>query len=167
MSLRVLGIDPGSQITGYGVVQKEGTSLKHVENGSLRARRSDTFSERLREIYESLMGAIAQFQPDAVAIEEVFYAKNIASMLKLGESRGVALLAASQSRIPIFEYSAREVKQSVTGYGQASKEQVQEMVRRLLNLPEVAAEDASDGLAVAICHLNSYKMLRVNGGRSP
>lgn len=156
--MRVLGIDPGSQVTGFGVVEQKGSDLIHVDNGCLAAKRKSPLPERLFQIYVSLIETMERFKPEAVAIEEVFYAKNVASMLKLGESRGIALLAAVQNRIPVFEYSAREVKQAVTGYGQASKDQIQKMVRQLLKLPEVAQEDASDGLAVAICHLHSSRL---------
>ena len=156
--MRVLGIDPGSRITGFGVVEKRGPRLFHVDNGCLAAKRSSPLDERLLQIYDRLRETLERFRPDAVAIEEVFYAKNVASLLVLGESRGIALLAARQSGIPIFEYAAREVKQAITGYGQASKDQMQQMVKRLLNLPEIAQEDASDGLSLAICHLNSFKL---------
>lgn len=161
--MRVIGIDPGSRITGYGVVEKKGSFLLHVDNGCLTTKKESPLPDRLLQIYESLMETIERFQPQAIAIEEVFFSKNVASALKLGESRGVALLAATQKKIPIFEYSTREVKQAITGYGQATKEQIQQMVQRLLKLPEVAQVDASDALALAICHLNSYKMKEVAG----
>lgn len=157
----VLGIDPGSHTTGYGLVEQTGSRLEHVDNGCLTSKRKSPLPLRLQQIYESLMEALARFRPEAVAIEEVFFAKNVASSLRLGESRGIALLAATQQKIPIFEYSTREVKQAITGYGNASKGQMQQMVQRLLHLPEVAQEDASDALALAICHLNSYRMKRV------
>ena len=156
--MRVIGIDPGSLITGYGVVEKNGGRLLHVDNGCLTTKRKSPLPDRLLQIYESLMETIEQFQPQAIAIEEIFFSKNVASALKLGESRGIALLAATQKKIPIFEYSTRVVKQAITGYGQASKEQIQQMVQRLLKLPEIAQVDASDALALAICHLNSYKL---------
>ncbi len=156
--MRVLGIDPGSRIMGYGVVDKNGPSLLHVENGCLTARPRDSVPLRLEEIYRGLLEVLDKFRPDVVAIEEAFFAKNVASSLRLGESRGIALLAATQKKIPIFEYATREVKQATTGFGQATKEQVQEMVRRILKLKEVAQVDASDALAVAICHSNSARL---------
>lgn len=159
--MRVIGIDPGSQITGYGVVEETGSRLLHVDCGCLTTKRKSSLPERLLQIYESLVQMIEQFQPEAVAIEEVFFSKNVSSALRLGESRGVALLAASRKGVPVFEYSTREVKQAVSGYGQASKEQVQQMVKNLLKLPQVAQVDASDALALAICHLNSYKMKEI------
>ncbi len=161
--MRILGIDPGSRITGYGVVEKRGSSFLHVDNGCLVLRPADPIPFRLEQIHSGLLAAFARYRPDAAAVEEVFFAKNAASSIKLGEARGVALLAAVQARIPVFEYATREVKQAVTGYGQATKEQVQKMVKRVLALPEIAQEDASDALAVAICHLQSYKLKAVVG----
>lgn len=155
--MRVLGIDPGSNVTGFGVVEKSGASLGHIDNGCCRVR-SASFSGRLQEIFAALSDVLKKYRPEAVAVEKVFFAKNPMSALKLGESRGVAILAAAQFSLPVFEYSTREVKQAVTGYGQATKEQIQQMVRRLLNLREPAAEDASDALAVAICHLHSHAL---------
>lgn len=164
--MRVLGIDPGSHTTGYGVVEKKGPDLLPVDNGCLMTNRKSSFPERLLQIYESLIERIEFFHPDAIAIEEVFYAKNVHSMLKLGESRGVALLAAIQNGVPIFEYSTRAVKQAITGYGNATKDQIQQMVQRLLSLPQPAQEDASDALALAICHLNSFKVLSAGKGKT-
>ncbi|MBI2981424.1 MAG: crossover junction endodeoxyribonuclease RuvC [Deltaproteobacteria bacterium] len=156
--MRVLGIDPGSAVTGYGIVEKTGSQFRHVDNGTVRTSRSSSFPRRLQEIFFEIGELILRSRPDVMAVEEVFFAKNPMSALKLGESRGVALLAAAQHNLTVHEYSTREVKQAVTGYGQASKEQIQKMVRQLLKLPEVATEDASDALAVAICHLQSYKI---------
>jgi crossover junction endodeoxyribonuclease RuvC len=159
--LRIIGIDPGSRITGYGVVEKRGSSFVHIDNGCLTTRTRDPIADRLEQIHVGLSDILAKYRPDAAAVEEVFFAKNVASSLKLGEARGVALLASVQAKIPVFEYATREVKQALTGYGQASKDQIQKMVKSVLALPEVAQEDASDALAVAICHLQSYKMRRV------
>lgn len=156
--MRVLGIDPGSNITGYGIVEKEGSSLRHIENGAYQVRKNGSFADRLLQIYEKLAEVIQEFRPEIVAVERVFVSKNAASALKLGESRGVAILAASQSALPVHEYTTREVKQAMTGYGQASKGQIQKMVQQILRLPEVASEDASDALAVALCHLQSARL---------
>lgn len=158
--MRVLGIDPGSNVTGYGVVEKNGSGVKHIDNGCYRTKAA-TFSQKLHEIFSSLQAVMEKYEPDVVAVEKVFLAKNAMSALKLGESRGVALLAASLVNLPVYEYSTREVKQAVTGYGQATKDQIQKMVQRILGLPETAAEDASDALAVAICHLNSYRLKEI------
>lgn len=162
-TLRIIGIDPGSRVTGYGVVDRVGPKLVHIDNGCLTMRGADPLPQRLDQIYRGLSDIFAKYQPEAVAIEEIFFAKNVASSIKLGEARGVALLAAVQRRIPIQEYSTRAVKQSITGYGQATKDQIQKMVKALLALPEVAQEDASDALAVAICHANSYRMMKAVG----
>ncbi len=156
--MRVLGIDPGSHITGYGVVEKKGAQLLHIDNGCLSIKKSLPFPQKLLEIHVGLTKIIYEFKPDVVAVEDIFFAKNAASALKLGESRGVAILAATQKGLPVYEYPARTVKQAITGYGQASKEQMQKMILHLLRLKEVAQEDASDALAVAICHIHSYKL---------
>ncbi|MBI2082795.1 MAG: crossover junction endodeoxyribonuclease RuvC [Deltaproteobacteria bacterium] len=156
--MRVLGIDPGSTITGYGIVEKDGARFRHVDNGLVRVSPSSPFAKRLQDIFSRIRQIIRELKPDVMAIEEVFFAKNPMSALKLGESRGVALLAAAEHELKVYEYSTREVKQAITGYGQATKDQIQKMVRQLLNLPEVATEDASDALAVALCHLQSSKM---------
>lgn len=162
-TLRIIGIDPGSRITGYGIVEKRGSSFVHIDNGCLTTRAGDSMPRRLEQIYAGLVEILAKYRPDAAAVEEVFFAKNVASSLKLGEARGVAILAAVQSKIPVSEYATREVKQAMTGYGQATKDQIQKMVKSMLKLPEVAQEDASDALAVAICHLQSYKLKAVIG----
>ena len=160
-TLRIIGIDPGSRITGYGIVEKRGSSFVHIDNGCLTTRAGDPMPRRLEQIYSGLTEILAKYRPDAAAVEEIFFAKNVASSLKLGEARGVAMLASVQSKIAVFEYATREVKQALTGYGQATKDQIQKMVKAMLKLPEVAQEDASDALAVAICHLQSYKMRQV------
>lgn len=156
--MRVLGIDPGSTVTGYGLVEKVGSGFRHVDNGLVRVSRSSPFAKRLQDIFSGIRQIIRELKPDVMAVEEIFFAKNPMSALKLGESRGVALLAAAEHELKVYEYSTREVKQAITGYGQATKEQIQKMVRRLLSLPEIAAEDASDALAVALCHLQCSKM---------
>jgi len=153
--MRVLGIDPGSNVTGYGIVECHGSTFKHIENGGISPRRGLAFPERLQNIFRGLKALMERFRPDAVAIENVFVAKNARSSLILGHARGVALLAASETGLTAAEYSPSQVKLAVTGSGRADKEQIQRMVRALLGLPEVACEDASDALAVAICHLNS------------
>jgi crossover junction endodeoxyribonuclease RuvC len=159
--MRIIGIDPGSRTTGYGIIEKNGPRTIHIDNGCLTTRSANELPDRLVLIYQGLMEVFSRYHPDVVAIEEVFVAKNIMSSLRLGEARGVALLAAKQNNVVIYEYATREVKQALTGYGQASKDQIQKMVRAQLNLPEVAQEDASDALAVALCHLQSYKMRKI------
>jgi crossover junction endodeoxyribonuclease RuvC len=156
--MRVLGIDCGSRITGYGVVDTRGTDCVFVACGAIRTTPSDPLAGRLKFIYRALIGIIRDFQPEAAAFETLFYATNVQSALKLGHVRGVSLFAAAEANLPVFEYSPLEVKSAVTGYGRAEKPQVQQMVRALLRLtapPEPF--DASDALAVAICHVHTNR----------
>ncbi len=151
--MRILGIDPGSETTGYGIIETDGSRHTAVLFGAIRTRNRTPFHKRLLEIYKGLSEVFAQGKPDAVAIEEIFYATNVQSALKLGHARGVALLAAAQQGIPVYEYSPLEIKSAIVGYGRAEKHQVQGMVQFLLQLPEIPTpDDASDALAVAICH---------------
>ena len=151
----ILGIDPGSRITGYGVIRKEGNRLLHIDNGAIFTEKAVDFPGRLKLIFEGLSEIIEKYRPDAVAIEDMFFANNVQSALKLGQARGAAVVAGVSAGLPVFEYTALQVKQSVVGHGKAAKEQVQHMVKVLLALPENAQADASDALAVAICHANS------------
>ena len=155
--MRVLGIDPGSQTTGWGVVEGDRDGLKYrlIEFGVLRLSPGASFSSRLLKISRGLEAVISRLKPDACAIEDAFYATNPKVTLKLGQVRGVALLAAESAALEISEYSPRLVKQTVAGYGNAEKQQVQEMVRVLLSLTSVPEpHDAADALAVAICHFH-------------
>jgi crossover junction endodeoxyribonuclease RuvC len=151
---RVLGVDPAvAGATGYGIVEFNGASPHLLRFGALKLPRQATFASRLREIHQLISRLVAEFAPDAVAVESVFTALNARTALKLAEMRGVVLLAAAQARVPAHSYSPREVKASVAGYGAASKQQMQHMVKSLLGLahyPEPA--DAADALAVALCH---------------
>ena len=151
----VLGIDPGSRITGYGIVEKSGNRLIHIDNGAIYTEAATDFPGRLKKIFDGLLEIISRYHPDQVAIENIFFATNPQSALKLGQARGAAIVAAVHSGLPVAEYSALQVKQAVVGQGKAAKEQVQKMVKALLGLPEIAQSDASDALAVAICHINS------------
>jgi crossover junction endodeoxyribonuclease RuvC len=153
--MRILGIDPGTRITGYGILDKSGNHLRHVDNGAIYTRTDAPLADRLQTIYDGLCRVIAEYHPEAMAVERIFVAKNALSALKLGHARGVAMLAGVHAGLPVAEYSAVEVKNAVVGYGKAAKPQVQQMVRMLMNLPEIAQEDASDALAVAICHAHS------------
>jgi crossover junction endodeoxyribonuclease RuvC len=153
--MRILGIDPGSRITGYGILEKEGNRLIHIDNGAIYTRSDEQLAARLKTIHDALGRIIRTYSPDAVAVEQIFLAKNALSALKLGHARGAALLAGVNASLPVFEYSALQVKNAVVGYGKAEKTQVQRMVKVLLNLPEVAQEDAADALAVAICHAHT------------
>ncbi len=153
--MKILGIDPGSRITGYGIVNHNGNRLVHVDNGAIHTDCHKDFPLRLQKIYRSLTEIIEQYRPEAVAVENIFFATNAQSALKLGQARGAAIVAGVNAGLPVFEYTALQVKQAVVGHGRASKDQVQKMLKVLLNLPEVAQEDASDALAVAICHAHS------------
>jgi crossover junction endodeoxyribonuclease RuvC len=157
----ILGIDPGSRITGYGLISKEGNRLIHIDNGATFTQSAEDFPQRLQQIFAGLSAVITQYQPDAVAVENVFLAKNAQSALKLGQARGAAIVAAVAVGLAVFEYTALQVKQAVVGSGRAEKQQVQHMIKVLLNLPEVAQEDASDALAVAGCHAHSAGMNRI------
>ena len=155
--MRVLGIDPGSERTGWGVVEGDsgGQRYRLVEFGVIKLSTSATFSSRLLKISRALEEVIGKHRPDACAIEEAFYSVNPKVTLKLGQVRGVALLAAESAALTIGEYAPRKVKQTVAGYGNADKQQVQEMVRILLALPVIPEpHDAADALAVAICHFH-------------
>lgn len=151
MTIRILGIDPGLRVTGFGVLEKIGNRLVYVTSGCVRSGEGE-LPQRLKVILASLGEVIVANQPQQVAIEKVFVNVNPQSTLLLGQARGAAICAAVQHDLPVAEYTALQVKQSVVGNGHAAKEQVQEMVRRLLNLPGVPSPDAADALACAICH---------------
>lgn len=156
MLTRVLGIDPGSETTGWGVIEGNERRYQLVAFGCVRTgSEAPSFAERLLKISEGLEQVIARWQPEVCAIEETFFAANVKSALKLGHARGVAILAAARAKLAVHEYSARLIKQTVVGYGAAEKHQVQEMVRLLLKLATPPQpHDAADALAVAICHLH-------------
>lgn len=154
----IFGIDPGSRITGYGIVRCEGSRVVHVDNGAVIPSLTLSPAQRLHYIHTELLKLLDKTQPTVVAVEEVFVANNPRSALTLGQARGVALAAAAACGFPVVEYSTRLVKQAIVGYGNATKEQIQSMVRRLLSLPESAMADASDALAVAITHAHSHKL---------
>ncbi|HEX8652432.1 MAG TPA: crossover junction endodeoxyribonuclease RuvC [Pyrinomonadaceae bacterium] len=153
--VRVLGIDPGSETTGWGVVEGDGRRYRLVEYGTVKASPRERFAARLLKVSDGIEAVIARFEPDACAVEEAFFAVNVKTALKLGQVRGVVLVAAERASLDIFEYSPRLIKQTVVGYGNAEKHQVQEMVRVLLSLASVPSpHDASDALAIAICHFH-------------
>jgi crossover junction endodeoxyribonuclease RuvC len=153
--VRIIGIDPGSRATGYGVVDLQGAKLSRVASGVIRPDPARPLGERLAAIYEGLAGVIAATRPERAAVESVFAAKNARAALMLGQARGVALLACGIARLDAAEYSPMQVKLAVTGHGAASKEQVQRMVERLLVLASLGAADEADALAVAVCHAHS------------
>jgi crossover junction endodeoxyribonuclease RuvC len=154
---RILGIDPGSRVTGYGIVDITPGGPVYVASGCIRPARG-AFIDRLGEIYHGVASLIADHAPDQVAIEEVFLASNPSSALKLGQARGAAIAAAVGAELPVAEYAARTVKLAVVGTGRASKSQVQHMVRVLLKLSGSPAADAADALAIAICHVNTARL---------
>lgn len=152
---RVLGIDPGSETTGWGVVEGEARRYRLVEYGTIKSSPRDRFSARLLKISDGIEEVIARHKPEVCSVEEAFYATNVKVALKLGQVRGVLLLVAERARLEIHEYSPRLIKQTVVGYGNAEKHQVQEMVRVLLALKSIPEpHDASDALAIAICHFH-------------
>ena len=159
--MRVLGIDPGSQVTGYGVVEKRENNLVNIMHGEVRPSKGAPLSRCLVTIYDRLMEVVEQTTPDAIAIEDIFYGKNVKSLIRQGEVRGVAVLVGSHKRIPIFAYTPLEIKKAVVGYGRAEKNQVQYMVKTILHLSALPPPDASDALAVAICHANFLKVLAI------
>ena len=148
---RILGIDPGSRITGYAVIETDGVRNGHVVHGCIRTKKEE-FPERLGEIFRGIADVIAEFAPQEVAIEDVFVSKNASSALKLGQARGAAICAAVQANCPVYEYTPRAVKQSIVGKGSAEKEQVQHMVKMILNLTGKLQIDASDALGIALTH---------------
>ena len=158
----VLGIDPGTAITGYGLVKGEDDDLTLVAYGAITTSSDWPLPERLQRIYRELTAVIEDQQPTAVAVEELFFSKNVRTALSVGQARGVALLAAANAGLSIHEYTPLQVKQAITGYGRATKDQVQQMVRMLLGLDSVPQpDDAADAIAVAICHIHSAKLTAI------
>jgi crossover junction endodeoxyribonuclease RuvC len=155
----VLGIDPGTAITGYGLVHEQDDGLILVQCGVVTTPSSQPLPERLQTIYRSLSDVIRRWQPEQAAVEELFFSRNVRTALSVGHARGVALLALVDAGLPIYEYKPLEIKQAVAGYGGADKQQIQEMVRMLLNLERVPQpDDAADAVAVAVCHIHSARM---------
>jgi len=164
-TITVLGIDPGSRATGFGVVGVSGSKVVYVASGVIRAGGED-FAERLRVIFDQMTGLLREHRPHEVAIERVFMHRNADSALKLGQARAAAICATFERPVPIHEYAARQVKQAVTGTGGAEKEQVQMMVTRLLGLKGRLQSDAADALAVALCHAHMRAVRRLAGGEA-
>ncbi|RAP37931.1 crossover junction endodeoxyribonuclease RuvC [Legionella quinlivanii] len=155
----ILGIDPGSRVTGYGIVREEKRKLVYVDSGCIRTSDAE-LSQRLLEIFNGICLLMDNYTPDEVAIEQVFMHQNPNSALKLGHARGVAMVAAASHRVKISEYSPREVKQAIAGYGAAEKEQVKRMVVSLLMLNKAPQSDAADALAIAICHCHNRRTVK-------
>lgn len=155
----ILGIDPGLRVTGFGLIQSSGSKLAYVASGCIRTNADETLPERLRTIAVDIQSIVRHHKPDDVAVEKVFVNVNPQSTLLLGQARGAAITAAVLCDVPVFEYTALQVKQSVVGHGKAAKEQVQEMVKRLLKLATTPQADAADALATAITHAHSRQGL--------
>ena len=150
--MRLLGLDPGLQKTGWGIVESHGTRLSHIANGTVKSNSKKTLAERLVELHDGLSEVLAEWQPHSCAVEETFVNKNPTSTLKLGQARGIALLVPSMAGLTVAEYTPNHVKKSVVGSGHADKEQVEAMVQILLPGVKINGSDAADALAVAICH---------------
>jgi crossover junction endodeoxyribonuclease RuvC len=158
----ILGIDPGTAITGFGVIAHEGNHLRRITYGVVRTEADLALASRLSRIYRQIQAIIQEYRPEVVAVEELFFNKNVRTALAVGQARGVILLAAETAGLETVEYTPLQVKQAVVGYGRAEKQQVQEMVRMLLCLPEIPKpDDAADALAIAICHAHSRKLSKV------
>ena len=165
--MKVLGVDPGTAATGYGVVvRKDGGAVSLVECGVIRTSTGEELPVRLREIRDGLAEVIERHRPDVVAVESIFYGKNVRSTVMLGHARGVVLLAAAERGLRVADYTPSEIKNAVVGTGRGTKEQVQFMVKQLLRLKEVPKPaDAADGVAVALCHVNTGRMAALARGR--
>ncbi len=150
----VLGVDPGSIATGYGLVEKNNNQMSCIHSGAISSSGKIPFFQRIHKIYQSMVEIMGRYHPEEMAIEDVFFAKNVKSALKIGHARGAVLIAAVQCGVKIFEYTPLEIKKAVVGYGRASKEQVRSMVQIMLKLKTQPNLDTSDALATAICHLN-------------
>jgi crossover junction endodeoxyribonuclease RuvC len=162
--MRILGIDPGSINCGYGLIQKsevrsQKSEVKYLLSGRIVLPAQKPLYVRLREVYTSLVDVISEYKPDEIVIEKIFFAKGTKAALSLGHTRGVVLLAASLTGLSIYEYSALEVKKAVVGYGRADKNQVQKMVREILNIKHSLSPDSADALALAICHANTRQLI--------
>ena len=165
MSIKILGLDPGTGIMGWGIIEKNGTNIKPLKYGAIMTPANTDRYDRLEHIFDSLSDIINKNSPDEFAIESLFFFKNHTTVISVAEARGVALLAARKYNLPIFEYTPSQIKMAVTGYGRAEKQQVQEMVRLTCKLKECPKpDDAADAMAIAICHAQTSKL--INGQRT-
>ncbi len=156
--MRILGIDPGIAIVGYGVVDKEGNRYKTVAYDAVTTKAHTPLEDRLEKVYNGVCEIIKEYKPDAMSIEELFFNNNAKTALTVGQARGVIILAAVQNHIPVYEYTPLQVKQALTGYGRASKTQIQQMMKSMLGLTEIPKpDDVADALAIAVCHGNSMR----------
>jgi crossover junction endodeoxyribonuclease RuvC len=163
----ILGIDPGLRTTGFGVIEKQGTKLRYIASGTIKTGNEGALPPRLKVILNGIAEIVTTYRPDCAAIEKVFVNVNPQSTLLLGQARGAAITALVSSDLDVAEYTALQVKQAVVGTGKAAKEQVQDMVARLLVLPGLPGTDAADALGVAICHANSHDALALIGALTP
>lgn len=163
----ILGIDPGLRTTGFGVIEKHGNKLRYIASGTVKTGSDGELPPRLKIILQGVSEIVGTYQPDCAAIEKVFVNVNPQSTLLLGQARGAAICALVHADLSVAEYTALQVKQAVTGHGKAAKEQVQDMVSRLLSLPGLPGTDAADALGVAICHANSIDALAMLGALAP
>ena len=155
----ILGIDPGYAILGYGVIEADGRRIKPLDYGVVETKTKEPFPERLEKLYRGLCQLTTCYRPDCVAFEELFFYRNVTTALQVGAGRGVALLAAQQSGVPLYEYTPMQIKLAVTGNGHADKKQVQQMTKMLLNLEKIPKpDDTADALAIAVCHAHSFRM---------
>ena len=152
--MRVIGVDPGSRACGYGIVENKNGCLNYITSGTIVLKPSLTLPERLQIIYSNLTETISEFAPDYMSIEEMFFAKNAKSAIKLGQARGVALLAAANKGIEVHEYAPTKVKLAITGSGRAKKFELQKMISYILGIDDIQQTDASDAIAIALCHIN-------------
>ncbi len=160
----ILGIDPGYAIVGYGVIDYRNNHFSVIDYGAILTDAGTPFNERLEKIYDDLSALLEKYKPEAMSVEKVFYNSNAKTVIDVSQARGVIMLAAQKSRVPVFEYTPLQVKQSVVGYGRAEKKQIQEMIKRILHLEKVPKpDDTADALAMAICHAHSSGSLSVMG----
>lgn len=150
--MRILGIDPGYGIVGYGVIEKSGNKISYVSHGAIRTGKNERFDERLEHVYRGILDVIMHYKPDLVAVESIYFYKNVKTAIYVGEARGVILLAVRHSNLPVVEFTPHQVKLAITGYGRADKQQIQRVIKILLKLEEIPKpDDAADALAIAWC----------------
>jgi crossover junction endodeoxyribonuclease RuvC len=154
--MKILGIDPGTGIMGFGVIKKDGHDVKMLDAGVIRTHKDDTDHDRLLELYDCLQEIIETNKPDAMVVEKLFFGRNVTTVMTVSQARGIALLVGAQAKIPIYEYTPMQIKMALTGYGKADKKQIQEMVRVILKLKEIPKpDDAADALAAALTYAQS------------
>ena len=163
--MRMMGIDPGIAIVGFGVVEKQGSQLRPVQYGSIQTEAGLPVPLRLKQIFEAMQSLLATYRPEEMAVEKLFFNKNVTTAFTVGQARGVILLAAEMAAVPVYEYTPMQVKQAVTGYGGAEKKQIQEMTKRLLNLKETPKpDDVADALGIAITHAQFRTYISISEG---